>query len=121
MYDLGKIIKPETSSYEMLKNKEKYLDTAFVRAIKEEVEKIGVPVYIYFYEPLFTLVFMYEGIIIHKIILNEDNLEAIPIQTHIESIKRGVYMLKNGFIPFSTMNMIKERVKDINLKSAKKI
>lgn len=95
------------ASREYFGEKEKKLDTQtdklFIEHLTKQVQRFEPEVGSFYFPHIKTLVFYWRKIIIHKLMLNELNIEQIPMKKHISDIQRTIRMIDMGLIPLQDL------------------
>jgi hypothetical protein len=103
------------------KQTENWYDRVFVKNLVKRVQDLDPNIGAILYQDTMMIVFMFDGIILYKVVLNELNTEEISIEEHIKRITQPLRMLKLGLIPAKDLDSIKKAVKNININIGKKL
>lgn len=98
-------------------------DKVFVKHLVKAIQKVDNGIGAIIYPHLKMVVFWLEhegkNIIIHKVLLNKDNINDTTIQSHKEKVETAVRMIKLNLLPIKELNEAARQVKNANFKSGR--
>jgi hypothetical protein len=111
----------EELSKNLLKEKkiDLWYDKPFVKVLVNKAQKISPDVWAVIYPDIYTIVFLYKGIIVHKLYLDKFNTDSVDIDYHLEKIRSMVNSIKLGLLPISLLKQVRKQAKKLNPKLGK--
>lgn len=98
-----------------------WYDKVFVRHLVKKIQDIDPDIGAVLFPESKLVVFFWKRIIIHKVLLNEDQTENLSIDWHVNEVKKVIKMLKLNLIPIRDLNNIKSQAKKLKLNYGKKL
>jgi hypothetical protein len=98
-----------------------YRDKVFIRQLVKRVRNIDPDIGAIFYPESNLIVFFWRRVIIHKVLLNEDQIDNLGLEYHINHIQKVVQMLKLGLLPIKEIKKARNNIKRLKLNYGKNI
>ena len=95
------------------------LDKIFVKHIIKAIQSLDNNIGALYSVNTNTIFFMYGGIVIYTLIMNEYNVSDIKIEQHKETVRKRLEIIRSGTIPEKDMLNIKKSADNINIKGLK--
>jgi len=98
-----------------------WYDKVFVRHLIRKVQDIDPDIGAVLYLDQKLIVFFYKRIIIYKILMNEEQTEKIPLEYHLEQIRKIIKLLKLNLIPIRVLKTARSNIKNLKLNHGKRL
>ncbi|MEM5785014.1 MAG: hypothetical protein QW469_00545 [Candidatus Aenigmatarchaeota archaeon] len=105
------------TSRELIAEIDTYYDKPFVKVLIKKIQDLDPDIGAVIALDKKLLVFIKNEMVIYKVILDKENMENIPMETHIERVKSVLNLLKSGFV---IPSQFKKNFKKINQKYVKR-
>ncbi len=103
------------------KNIDMWYDKIYVKHLIKEMQKLDSGIGAILYPETKIIIFLWDGIIVHKMLLNEYNQDTLNIKDHVEETRKIIHAMQSGIIPASTMNSVRKQAAKLNLNLGKQL
>lgn len=107
----------DSSVYTMQEKKhDTYTDKIFIKHLVKRVQDLDDDVSAYIYPDVNIVVFLRNGVVFHKVVLDKFNMSDVNLDWHVKRAETSLRLLRSGLIGAATMSQARNESKKLSTK-----